>query len=190
MNKRLRFFICVITLLSGSALVGIGLFPQAKAALAQVLLEEAWRKTLAGDGDTAPWSWADFRPVAALAFPEHNYRAIVVSGASGTSLAFAPGLLDGTPPPGAPGNAVVLAHRETHFAVLEKVMIGDNIIVTDTRGNETTFRVCATRVIASDDKSILAPRDESRLTLVTCYPSHAALSGEKRFVVTAKKISG
>ena len=50
---------------------------------------------------------------------------MVLAGASGRTLAFGPGHVDGTPLPGEHGNAVVSGHRDTHFAFLRDLRCGD-----------------------------------------------------------------
>jgi len=40
-------------------------------------------------------------------------------------MAFGPGHLSGTPLPGEAGNAVVTGHRDTHFAFLRRLRLGD-----------------------------------------------------------------
>lgn len=48
---------------------------------------------------------------------------------AGRTLAFGPGHLSGTAPPGAIGNAVISGHRDTHFAFLSALRVGDGIVV-------------------------------------------------------------
>ena len=56
--------------------LGSGLWIQAKAELAQVLLERAWEKTLAGEARARPWPWADTWPVARLRIPSSGVDQI------------------------------------------------------------------------------------------------------------------
>ncbi len=76
--------------------LGSGAWLQGKAWLAQLLIARAWAE--AGDAGAAPppWPWADTRPVARLLVPELGIDQIVLAGASGRTLAFGPGHLDGT----------------------------------------------------------------------------------------------
>lgn len=108
----------------GLVLTGKGIYIFLKAGLAQFLLEKSWEKTLDGEKDIKPWPWADFRPVACLEFSDQEYKVIVVNSASGTSLAFAPGHLDGSAALGSNGNVVIFGHRETHFSVLQHIKTG------------------------------------------------------------------
>src|SRR5690348_18392875 len=52
----------------------------AKAELAQILLARAWQRTLAGEAEALPWSWADTWPVARLEAPEHGVDLYVLAG--------------------------------------------------------------------------------------------------------------
>jgi sortase A len=49
--------------------LGQGAYIYAKAQLAQVLLERAWQRALAGEAAPKPWPWADTWPVARLEAP-------------------------------------------------------------------------------------------------------------------------
>jgi sortase A len=44
-------------------------------------------------------------------------------------------------------------------------------------------------VVAPDDISVIAPSNDSRLTLITCYPFHFIGPAPKRFVVTAHLVT-
>jgi sortase A len=74
-----------------------------EAQLAQVLLRRAWAETQATGRPVKPWSWADTWPVARLSVPRHDVDLIVLAGASGRTLAFGPGHVDGRAAPGTPG---------------------------------------------------------------------------------------
>ena len=177
--------ICVMSL-SGVGMFGNGAYMYAKARLAQFLLERAWVKTLRGDKDVKPWRWADTWPVAQIEFPGQHERYIVLSGASGRTLAFGPGHVDGTADPDETGNCVISAHRDTQFAVLRQVQLGDEIVMKTRSGKTIRYRVRAIRVIRSRDTSILASNGTRRLTLITCYPFDAIRPGsDLRYAVVA-----
>jgi sortase A len=166
----------------GSRAVGI----LAKAELAQVLMRRAWLKVQAGDADARPWPWADTRPVARLSVPALGVSTFVLSGASGRTLAFGPGHLDGTPEPGARGNAVISGHRDTHFAFLERLAAGNELLLEGRDGRTRRYRVAAMRVVDRSDLAITEDAGDTRLTLVTCYPFHALRpGGPLRYVVVA-----
>src|SRR4029078_10534235 len=96
---------------TGALLFGQGAYIFAKAKVAQVLLHASWARSQATGLPVRPWPWADTYPVARLSAPSQKADLLILSGASGRSLAFGPGHLDGSPPPGASGNSVVLGHR-------------------------------------------------------------------------------
>jgi sortase A len=164
---------------------------EAKAHLAQVLVRRAWRQTAAGAEDERPWPWADTYPVARLLVPGQGIETFVLAGASGRTLAFGPGHLDGTPRPGSRGNAVISGHRDTHFAFLRRLRKGDAVEVEDRDGRRQRFVVASTRVVDRDDLSITADAGDTRLTLVTCYPFDAIRpGGPLRYVVVARSVDG
>ncbi len=160
----------------------------AKAWLAESLLEGAWIRTLKGEAQVMPWPWADTWPVARLSFPDHGSDMVVLEGASGRVLAFAPGHLHGTAPPGEEGACVVAGHRDTHFAVLEYLQPGDLIEVEGADGSRHSYRVRASAVLDRDDVWALVPTGGSELILVTCWPFDAVIpGGPQRYVVWADR---
>ncbi len=171
----------------GSLSFGHGLYIHAKAQLAQVLLHTAWLRS-GDEGTTArPWPWADTYPVARLLAPAQQADVLVLAGASGRTLAFGPGHLDGSARPGDAGNAVITAHRDTHFRFLKYVRDGDEVIVERADHSRRHFRVRTAYV--ADMHDLKLPRDTPvpTLTLVTCYPFDALdPGGPLRYVVVAE----
>ncbi|MGZ8798177.1 MAG: class GN sortase [Thermoanaerobaculia bacterium] len=183
---RLRFIMVCLLSLSGVGLFGNGAWMYAKARLAQYLLQRAWTKTLRGERDVKPWRWADTWPIAKIDFPDQHKQFIVLSGASGRTMAFGPGHVDGTADPDQTGNCVISAHRDTQFAVLRQVQLGDEIVLETRKGVSIRYRVRAIRVVRARDVSILAQTGGRRLTLVTCYPFDGLRPGsELRYAVMA-----
>jgi sortase A len=153
----------------------------AKAWLGQQLLERAWQARLGGMLDARPWPWADARPVAELQIPRLGLRQLVLDGASGRHLAWAPGAL--TPVTGS--DVILSAHRDTHFAALANISPGDEIVLRDESG-ERRYRVAWLDIVDSRRQELVTLGDRDRLTLVTCYPFDAATAGGPlRLVVTA-----
>jgi sortase len=102
----------------------------AKAQVAQVLLERAFAQTIVTGEAVKAWRWADTWPVARIEISRIQASAIVLHGGSGEALAFGPALLNETSRIGERGTAVVSAHRDTHFAFLKDVVVGDRIAIT------------------------------------------------------------
>lgn len=159
----------------------------AKAHVGQALLEVSWKRAQLRGTAPPPWPWADTRPVAKLLAPRQQVERLVLAGANGRTLAWGPGVADGTARPGEPGNAVVTAHRDTHFDFLADVAVGDPLLVERLDGLRVPYRVVATRI--ADASSLRIPRDVDvpTLTLVTCWPFGAVNpGGTLRYVVVAE----
>lgn len=175
--------------LAGMALLGDGLWMRAKAELAQVLMNHAWKQTQATGVPQSPWPWADMTPAYALSIPAHNFQSIVFASASGEALAFAPGWMPSTAKPGTEGLSVIAAHRDTHFATLEHVATGDIVAIEDETGHKETFEVAETRVVDANRSGLDRHMPGQWLALTTCWPFGAVTPGEERFVVLARKIN-
>lgn len=170
--------------------LGAAGYIQAKAWLAQRLIQDAWTQSLATGQPTRPWPWADTWPVARLTLPGRGVDVYVLAGASGRTLAFGPGHLDGSAAPGAPGNTVLAGHRDTHFAFLRDLPAGAMMELQDIHGRSTRYRVRGVGVVDKADVGVLAQPGAGRhLTLVTCYPFDALRAGGPlRYVVMAEGV--
>ncbi len=188
MRRRVASALSVLLLAVGGVQGGRGAWIYAKAELAQVLLARSWAETKNGRERVRPWPWADAWPVARIILPDGDH--IVLGGASGRNLAFAPGHLDGTAPPGGSGTCVIAGHRDTHFAILEDLVEGDPIQLEDVSGIVTTYSVTATAVVDESETAVLAETTEPTLVLITCWPFDAVNpGGPLRYVVWAEKVS-
>jgi len=166
--------------------LGGGLYIRAKAILAQILVRDAWERTLAGERQAKPWPWADTWPVARLSVPEQDVDLFVLAGANGRTIAFGPGHVFGTTLPGDEGNSVIGGHRDTHLRFLRDTKIGTEIRVQRADGAWRRYRVEAAAVLDQRDLWITRQDDRTLLTLVTCYPFDALRAGgSQRYVVFA-----
>lgn len=158
----------------------------AKAGLAQVLLHRSWERTQAGDVDVKPWPWADTWPVARLTLPGGGGH-IVLAGATGRNLAFAPAHLDGSSEPGGGGTCVIAGHRDTHFSDLDNLARGQTVVLEDAGGRRHGYRVVRTAVVEEVDTWVITENDGPTLVLVTCWPLDSPLpGGTQRYVVWAR----
>lgn len=183
----LRSIVLGALALCGALAFGNGAWLYGKAELGQWLLHRAWAQTRASGTPAKPWPWADTYPVARLLVPAAQADELVLQGASGRTLAWGPGHLDDSAPLGAPGNAVVSAHRDTHFRFVRKLTEGDDVIVELADGARRHYRV-RDRYVA-DVRTLRLPRTTlvPTLTLVTCYPFDALVpGGPLRYVVVAE----
>jgi sortase A len=161
----------------------------AKAHLAQVLLDRSWQRTLAGGVEEKPWPWADSWPVARLELPDGTEH-IVLAGASGRNLAFAPGHLDGSAVPGGDGSCVIAGHRDTHFARLDGLEEGQAVVLEDAKGKRSAYRVAGAAVVDEGDTWVINANDGPTLVLVTCWPLDSPVAaGRLRYVVWAEGVT-
>jgi sortase A len=188
-RRRLRLLAAGCLLVAAASAAGAVWIP-AKAALAQLLLERAFHRSLAGEARAVPWPWSDAWPVARLSAPRQDEELVVLSDASGRSLAFAPGHLSGTALPGERGTSVVAGHRDTHFAFLRRLRPDDPLRVQGRDGVLHRFRVRETAVVHAADARVATEAGVDRLVLVTCWPFDAIRPGsDLRYAVLAERES-
>ncbi|MEM8987439.1 MAG: class GN sortase [Pseudomonadota bacterium] len=179
------FAICLF--LAGGGLIAQALYMPAKAKVAQALLERAWADAKTGDGNAAPWPWADAKVFGVLTAPRLDARAVLLSEASGEAMAFAPGHMSATPRPGARGVSVLAAHRDTHFAFLKDLVPGDAVSVETAEG-VFSYVVEGAEIVRWDASGLDPHAPGERLALVTCYPFNAThAGGPLRYVVYASR---
>ena len=161
----------------------------AKAVVAQNLIASAWRDVRNGHTPRRPWPWADMRPVARLTVPSRHVDLFILDNASNRALAFGPAHVSGTAAPGTPGNTVIVAHRDTHFAFLRELQEDDEIEVETARG-AARYRMREVAVVDRSDTRVLDAADSPQLTLITCYPFDAVRPGTPlRYVVIADRVA-
>lgn len=125
-----------------------------------------------------------------------KWEWVVVEGVDDSDLALGPGHFPDTALPGEIGNFAVAGHRATHgepFAHLDKLKVGDPIVVEDTDG-WFTYRVTWNRILPATATDVLAPvaghpgdtATQRTMTLVTCHPRWAST---ERLVVGAQLVS-
>ncbi len=169
--------------------LGQGAYIPAKAWFAQELMQRAWLRMTAGTDRAAPWPWADTWPIARLSAPAHDVELIVLSGGSGRTLAFGPGHLGASAPPGADGNTIIAGHRDTHFAFLRDVAIGERMKLETPSGAAHAYEVIGADIVDARKGSLVLDTDGAYLSLVTCYPFDALdAGGPLRYVVTARRL--
>jgi sortase A len=184
-GRSTRSLSALAMLIAGTLIAAQALFIPAKAQVAQVLMANAWEHQLSTGDPARPWPWADFTPAAKLRFPAQNETVLALTDAAGESLAFGPTLMAASVQPGEKGVAVFAAHRDTHFAFIDRVKPGDEVIVETTSGPRT-FRVTHSEVVAWNASGIHPhDGDATRIALVTCWPLDAKVHGPMRYVVWA-----
>jgi sortase A len=186
-SRRRRRAARALLLVLAALLLGHTGYLQAKALLAQVLLEQAWRRSDAGRIKAKPWPWADTRPVARLQVAALKVDLIVLAGDSGRTLAFGPAWNEASALPGQAGASIVSGHRDTHFAFLRELQIGERIEI-EHAGEHLHYRVSGTRVVDARTTRLVTTDDGERLLLVTCWPfDDWVAGGPLRYVVEAQR---
>jgi len=161
----------------------------AKARLAQHLIASAWTQAREGGPARRPWPWADMHPVARLTVPSQGVDLFVLDDASARALAFGPAHVRGTAAPGAEGNTVIVAHRDTHFAFLRRMAPDDEIGMQAAHGAVVRYRVREVRIVEQGETRVMDAADAPQLTLITCFPFDAVQPGTRlRYVVIAERI--
>ena len=148
--RRLHRLACLALIVAGVGLAGQAAVVPAKAAVAQVLLERAFERSVAERTPVKAWPWADAAPVARISAPGLGVSQVVLSGGSGEAMAFAPTLLPGGGEPGRRGTAVYAAHRDTHFRFLRDLKAGDVVVVEGLDGRKDRYRVTGGWVVHKD----------------------------------------
>ena len=126
-------------------------------------------------------------PIARLLIPRLGLDEIVLEGVDGNSLNAGPGHLPGSAFPGEPGNSVISAHRDRHFARLGAIEVGDTIM-TESGTHDEHWVVISKRVLDADAPALFHS-PEATLTLTTCWPIRYLGTAPERLIVTAKPVS-
>lgn len=166
-----RAMVLLLLLFAGWQLGSAG-WVHAKAALGQWLLERAWERTLAGEDAAEPWPGAVSQPVARLRVPRLDVERLVLAGLDTPVMAWGPGMAVGSG-----GHRVLAAHRDTHFAFLERVEVGDRFELVDRHGQYSRWFVRSIDVVDSRRTGLDLEWPRKAMTLVTCYPFDAVSAG-------------
>lgn len=90
--------------------------------------------------------------------------------------------------PGENNNSVLSGHRDTVFAKLGELEIGNELVV-DTSAGSFTYKISTIRIVDKDDKTIIVPTDHAVLTVSTCYPFHFIGAAPDRYILVADLIA-
>jgi LPXTG-site transpeptidase (sortase) family protein len=117
-----------------------------------------------------------------LSIPALGVTAPVESGTSDAVLAVAVGHFDGTPWPGQPGTAALLAHDVSYFAEIDRLVPGDRILYRSGCVTET-FTVTGHQIVR--DGAPVPSMTGTALVLDTCWPTDALWYTPNRYLVEA-----
>jgi sortase A len=166
---------------------------------------EVRQEKSAGRHQLAPWSatpdfslWSDqrvkayqtsllghFSPaIAILRIPKIHVEVPVMEGTDDVILNRGVGHVVGTANPGENGNVAIAGHRDGFFRGLKDISLGDTIGIA-TRERTETYVIDRITIVDRTDVSVLGPRPEASMTLITCYPFYFIGSAPKRYIVQA-----
>lgn len=174
--------------LGGVAVSSQGFYMDAKAIIAQGLIAHSWHQRTADSPPPTPWWWADTKAIAKLEVTRLNEQVFVMQDASGESLAFGPGHLNASAGISKAGHVMIAGHRDSHFKFLQRLKIGDLIETTDHQSNIARYKIRELRILNTLTEDLIR-LDQSRLTLITCYPFDGFIpGGPLRYIVDAERI--
>ena len=125
--------------------------------------------------------------IGRIAIPRLRVRAIVKEGVDDRTLRRAVGHVPETVRPGMRGNVGLAGHRDSFFRRLREIRKDDRIVI-ETLDGKYEYEVESMKVVKPNDVQVLAPTEDSVLTLVTCYPFHYVGNAPKRYVVRARQV--
>jgi sortase A len=130
----------------------------------------------------------DEAPLAILSINKLDLKVPIYNGTDEINLNRGAGRIKGTAWIDSPGNLGIAGHRDGFFRVLKDIELGDNIQMLTFQG-KTEFVVSSITIVDPTDVSVLAPTDDSTITLVTCYPFYFVGHAPKRYIVKGELIS-
>ncbi len=130
----------------------------------------------------------DNAPLAIMSIAKLDLKVPIYNGTDEINLNRGAGRIKGTAWIDSPGNLGIAGHRDGFFRVLKDIEVGDSIDMLTHQGN-TEFVVSAITIVDPTDVSVLAPTDDSTITLVTCYPFYFVGHAPKRYIVKGELVS-
>ncbi len=124
-----------------------------------------------------------------LEIPSIGLKTTVLEGTTDEVLALAPGHYEETALPEAQGNCCIAGHRNmcgSPFLDLDQLGEDDDVIL-HTRAGRKSYKVIETKIVDDTDLSVIAPTEETRLTLTTCERQDGVL---RRLIVVSRLVEG
>jgi len=122
--------------------------------------------------------------IGSITIPDLNRKLTILQGTNENELNSGVGHFTQSVLPGEKDNCVISGHRETAFRQLDKLKVGNSIIVQTSAGT-FTYEVNGTRIVHKDDRTVIVPTKNAVLTLTTCYPLHFIGDAPDRYIVSA-----
>jgi sortase A len=126
--------------------------------------------------------------IGTLSIPSLKLRLPIVEGTDEKQLDKGVGHFSGSVMPGQEDNCVLAGHRDTVFARLGKLKIGDELVV-QTDAGMFTYEITKIRIVHKDDKTVIVPSEHAILTVSTCYPFHYVGFAPDRYILVADLVA-
>lgn len=127
--------------------------------------------------------------IGSLAIPALGQLLPIFEGTSVDELKRGVGHFIQSVLPGEKDNCVLSGHRETVFARVGKLKIGDQLIVQTSAG-KFTYEIVLIRIVDKEDRTVIVPTDHAVLTLTTCYPFLFIGDAPDRYILVADLVTG
>lgn len=176
--------LCALLVVTGLGFLGYPTWTDIRASRAQDRLAKAF-ETPEVRRDVEQGTVREGDPVTRILIPSLAVDALVVEGITTRALRAGAGHYPETPLPGRPGNVALAGHRTTFgkpFSDLDRLMIGDQIVLVTPSGRYTYEVAQAPWVTDPADWRVVGPAAGRVLTLTTCTPRG---SDDQRLVVRA-----
>ncbi|MBK5211199.1 MAG: class D sortase [Coriobacteriia bacterium] len=132
----------------------------------------------------APVAFQEGDTVGTLSIPALGKKFPIIEGTGEDDLKKGVGHYIQSVLPGINDNCVLSGHRDTIFAGLGKLKIGNRLVVRTVTGT-FTYKISGTRIVDKDDRTVIVPTDHAVLTLTTCYPFHFVGSAPDRYIISS-----
>lgn len=126
--------------------------------------------------------------IGTLSIPVLEQRLPIIEGTSDDDLKKGVGHFTQSVLPGEVDNCVLSGHRDTVFARLGTLKVGDRLI-TKTSAGTFTYKIRRIRIVHKDDRTVIVPTDNAVLTVTTCYPFNFVGSAPDRYVLIADLVT-
>ena len=128
-------------------------------------------------------------PLARLDIARLNVSGYVQDGFDARTLRRSIGHAPRSAMPGQRGNVILAAHRDTFFAGLSGVRLGDIANLQAPGGAIYRYKVSRVFVVDREESWVMRSKpDQNMLTLITCYPFHFMGNAPQRLVVLAEEL--
>ncbi len=187
--RRLRPAISPVLVILGVLLLGYVGAQYGEMYLEQRHLAREWQRQQSAHraGPHAAAAQSEDDGLTKLWVPKIDLDSFVVEGTNHKALLLGPGHMPDTPAPGDLGNSVITGHRDTFFRHIHELEKGDTVLV-QRDGKTFKYEVTGKKIVEPDDLSVIRPAKDSRLTLITCYPTYYIGPAPRRLVVFSKLV--